>query len=181
MKGSAMNDNVKSGPGQQPLVEIIQRPNKLREKVGGTTDGKPGRIDPAAIMRASAHIARLSDAHEAQTKLDLSELQESYRRALAEPQNRPAHLKRIVKISDGILTLGKTFGYDLLSEFAHALNHFLIPLTEPNAAQMQVVGLHIDAMQVLVRENIKGDGGAVGQALNSSLSMARAKVGAKRG
>lgn len=181
MKGGAMNDNVKSGPGQSPLVEIIQRPNKLREKVGGTADGKPGRIDPAAIMRASAHVARLSDAHEAQTKLDLTELTETYRLALAEPQSRPVHLKRIVKISDGILTLGKTFGYDLLSEFAHALNRFLIPLSEPNAAQMQVVGLHIDAMQVLVRENIKGDGGAVGQALNSSLSMARAKVGGKRG
>lgn len=179
MNGGAMNDNVKPSTAK-PTVEIIQRPNKLREKVGGSADGKPGRIDPAAIMRANSYVARLAEAHEAQTKLDLTDLHEAYRRAMDDVENRPTHLRRIVKISDGILTLGKTFGYDLLSDFAHALNSFLIPLPEPTSAQMQVVGLHIDAMHVLVRDNIKGDGGAIGQALNSSLSVARAKLGARR-
>lgn len=174
-----MGDNSDS-EGQRPLVEIIQRPNKLREKVGGAADGKPGRIDPAAILRANTHVARLADAHTTQTKIDLSDLQEHYRLALSDPENRTAHLRRVVKISDGILTLGKTFGYDLLSEFAHSLNHFLVPISTPTMAQLQVVGLHIDAMHVIVREEMKGDGGEIGRALAESLNVARTKLGAKR-
>lgn len=175
-----MNDNIKP-EARAAGVEIIKRPNKLREKVGGSADGKPGQIDPAAIMRAGTHVSRMSDAHKAQTRIDVTDLQEAYRRAMTDPENRPAHLKRVIKIADGIMTLGKTFGYDLLSDFANSLNHFLVPLANPSVAQLQVVGLHIDAMHVLVRDDIKGDGGQIGQALSMSLTMARAKLGAKRG
>lgn len=170
-----MNDQPK------PRVEIIQRENKLRAKVGGSPDGKPGRIDPAAIERASTHVSRMAEAHKTQTRIDLSDLQEAFQKAVADPQNRAAHLKRVFKISDGILTLGKTFGYDLLSDFANNLNHFLVGLENPSPQQMQVVALHVDAMHVLVRDDMKGDGGPIGRALSESLHMARTKLGGKRG
>ncbi|WP_029013045.1 hypothetical protein [Niveispirillum irakense] len=173
-------ETSESGAASGPKVEIIKLPNRLRAKVGGSEDGRPGLIDPAAIMRATTHVARLSDAHVTQTRIDLQELQESYRLALADQQNRAVHLRRVIKISDDILTLGKTFGYDLLSDFANALNHFLVPLTAPSPAQLQVVGLHIDAMHAIVRDEIKGDGGDLGKALSTSLSLARAKLGGKR-
>lgn len=174
-----MNDNLKPDARNQG-VEIIKRPNKLRDKVGGSADGKPGQIDPAALARASTHVARMSDAHKAQTRVDLGELQDAYRRVMTDVDNRPQHLKRVIKIADGIMTLGKTFGYDLLSDFANSLNHFLVPIANPSVAQLAVIGLHIDAMHVLVRDDIKGDGGEVGQALSVSLNMARAKLGVKR-
>lgn len=175
-----MNDDIKQDAKPPSGVEIIKRPNKLREKVGGTPDGKPGRIDPASIARAATHVSRMSDAHIAQTRIDVTELQQAYQRAMTDVENRSQHLRRVIKISDGIMTLGKTFGYDLLSEFANSLNHFLVPLTNPSVSQLQVVGLHIDAMHVLVRDDIKGDGGQIGQALALSLNMARAKLGARR-
>lgn len=174
-----MNDNFRP-EALASGVEIIKRPNKLREKVGGSPDGKPGRIDPLSLTRAMTHVSRMSDAHNAQTRLDISDLQKSYQQALTDVEGRAQHLRRIIKISDGIMTLGKTFGYDLLSDFANSLNHFLVPLTAPTVAQLQVVGLHIDAMHVLVRDDIKGDGGQLGQALALSLQMARTKLGAKR-
>lgn len=164
---------------EKPKVEVIQLPNKLRAKVGGTPDGKPGRIDPAAIERASLHLSRMSDAHKVQTRIDLTELQDAFKVALADKANRPAHMKRVFKISDGILTLGKTFGYDLLSEFAHHLNSFIIDLRDPSPAQMEVVALHIEAMNALVREELKGDGGQIGKALTLSLAAARAKMSGK--
>ncbi|MFM2044388.1 MAG: hypothetical protein RLY86_2964 [Pseudomonadota bacterium] len=168
-----MNDESK------PRVELIHRPNKLRAKVGGTPDGKPGRIDPAAIERAHTHVSRMSDAHRVQTKIDLTDLQAAYRQALEDPANRPAHMRRVFKISDAILTLGKTFGYDLLSIFAHHLNAFIVDLENPTPAQMQVVALHIEAMNALVRDEMKGDGGLIGKALAQSLAIARAKHGKK--
>lgn len=174
-----MNDNLKP-EARVSGVEIIKRPNKLREKVGGSADGRPGMIDPAALSRASTHISRMSDAHIAQTRLDVSDLLDAFRRAMTDIENRPVHLKRVIKVSDGIMTLGKTFGYDLLSDFANSLNQFLVPLSDPSVAQLQVVGLHIDAMHVLVRDDIKGDGGRIGQELAVSLNMARAKLGARR-
>jgi hypothetical protein len=166
--------------GKKPQVEIIQRPNKLRDKVGGSADGKPGRIDPAAIERASTHVSRMSDAHKVQTKLDLTDLQNAFKAAMGDPANRAEHMRRVFKISDGILTLGKTFGYDRLSEFGHHLNSFIIGLTTPTAAQMQVIALHIDAMNALVREELKGDGGQIGHVLSESLAAARAKLGQRK-
>ncbi|WP_114391722.1 hypothetical protein [Oleisolibacter albus] len=164
----------------KPRVEIIHRPNTLREKVGGSADGKPGRIDPVALSRASLHVSRLAEAHKTQTRIDLTELQAAFQAAMAAPDQRAAHLRRVFKISDGILTLGKTFGYDLLSDVANALNHLLIDLEAPTAAQLQVVALHIDAMQLIVRDDMKGDGGNTGQALAQSLALAREKVGGRR-
>lgn len=164
----------------KPRVEIIHRPNKLRAKVGGSPDGKPGRIDPAALERAHTHVSRMSDAHKVQTRIDLTDLQAAYRQALDDPANRSVHLRRLFKISDAILTLGKTFGYDMLSEFAHHMNSFILDLDQPTPAQLQVVALHIEAMNALVRDEIKGDGGELGRALSQSLAMARAKHG-KRG
>lgn len=161
----------------RPPVEIIHRPNKLRDKVGGSADGKPGRIDPASLERAYTHVSRMSDAHKVQTKIDLGDLQAAYRQAIEDPANREVHLRRLFKISDAILTLGKTFGYDMLSEFAHHMNSFILSLDQPSAAQLQVVALHIEAMNALVRDEIKGDGGELGRALSQSLALARAKHG----
>ncbi len=164
----------------KPRVEIIQRPNKLREKVGGSSDGKPGRIDPAALSRAATHVGRMAEAHQVQTRIDLTDLQEAFKQAVADPANRSVHIRRVFKISDGIMNLGKMFGYDLLSEFAHHLNSFIINLKEPTAAQMQVVALHIEAMNALVRDEMKGDGGPIGKALSESLAKARDKLGARK-
>jgi len=164
----------------KPRVEIIHRPNKLRAKVGGSADGKPGRIDPAALERAHVHVSRMAEAHQAQTRIDLGELQEVYRLAVDQPENRPVHMRRLFKIADGVMNAGKMFGYDLLSEFANSLTHFIVNLPNPTPAQMQVVALHIDAMHALVRDNIKGDGGDLGKALSQSLAMARAKLLSKK-
>lgn len=164
----------------KPKVEVIHRPNKLREKVGGSADGKPGRIDPAALERATIHVARMAEAHQVQTKIDLTDLQEAFRQAMADPANRRTHVRRVFKIADGIMNLGKIFGYDLLSEFAHHLNSFIVDLTEPSPAQMQVVALHIEAMNALVRDEMKGDGGQIGRALAESLAAARAKHAGRR-
>ncbi|HYE48648.1 MAG TPA: hypothetical protein VEB20_03585 [Azospirillaceae bacterium] len=160
-------------------VEIIVLPNRLQAKAGGKK-GQQGAIDPAAIERAQLHLSRMSEAHQAQTRIDLTELQAAFMMATGDAERRKDHLRKVYKIADGILTLGKTFGYDLLSEFANSLNHFLVSLESPTPAQMQVVALHIDAMQAVVRENIKGDGGALGKAMSQSLAAARAKLGQKR-
>lgn len=169
-----MNDSTK------PKVEIIQRPNKLRAKVGGSADGKPGRIDPAALERAATHVGRMAEAHQVQTRIDLTDLQDAFKQAMSDPANRPAHMKRLFKISDGIMNMGKMFGYDLLSEFAHHLNSFIINLANPTPSQMQVVALHIEAMNALVRDEMKGDGGPIGRALAESLAKAREKLGGRK-
>ncbi|MEE3627167.1 hypothetical protein UCD39_24835 [Nitrospirillum sp. BR 11752] len=171
-------------PGPLPgkgtrVVEIIELPNKLRAKVGGT-DGKPGQIDPAAIERANNHVARMAKAHQAQTRIDLTSLQAAFEQAKRDPENRVRHLRKVYKISDGIMTLGRTFGYNLLSDFANSMNQFLVDLESPTDALLTVVGLHIDAMHVVVRDDIKGDGGELGQALTKSLALARAKMIHKR-
>ncbi|MEA1650598.1 hypothetical protein UAJ10_16450 [Nitrospirillum sp. BR 11164] len=176
-----MTDKSDKGlPGKGTrVVEIIELPNKLRAKVGGAA-GKPGQIDPAAIDRASRHVARMAEAHQTQTRIDLTTLQAAFEQAKRDTEHRAQHLRKVYKISDGIMTLGRTFGYNLLSDFANSMNHFLVDLENPTDALLTVVGLHIDAMHVVVRDDIKGDGGELGQALTKSLALARAKLIHKR-
>ncbi|MBB6250513.1 hypothetical protein [Nitrospirillum iridis] len=181
-----MTDKSPKSPGTPPekpaggkgarVVEIIELPNKLRAKVGGTADGKPGQIDPAHIDRATRHVARMAEAHRGQTRIDLTSLQAAFAQAQRDTENRAQHLRKIYKISDGIMTLGRTFGYNLLSDFANSMNQFLVDPENTSDALMTVLGLHIDAMHVVVRDDIKGDGGELGQALTKSLALARAKL-----
>lgn len=164
-------------------VQIIELPNRLRAKVGGKSGGAPGQIDPAAIARAQQQVELMRPAHAEQTQIDLTELLAAFTLARRHP-DKPEHLRKVYKVAHGIMAVGRTFDYDLLTDIANAMNAYLADLVEtgdvPNEGQLTVVGLHLDALQLVVREEMKGDGGDVGAALKSSLARARAKFQTRR-
>jgi hypothetical protein len=159
-----------------PRVEIIRRANKLKAKVGGSADGKGGRIDPGALTRAGTHVARLAEAHQTQTRIDLADLLAAVQAAQDEPERRQAHLQRIYELADGVMSVGQMFGYSLLSNFGNSLACFVTEMDAANPAHMMVVRLHAESMQAVVRDNIKGEGGEIGKQLAQSLNAARKKL-----
>lgn len=172
-----MSTDSPDKPATGPVVQIIELPNRLRAKVGGQPGGRPGQIDPAAIARAHRQVEQMAGAHQEQTRIDLTELLGAFEMLRRSPARRD-YQKKVYKITDGIMAVGRTFGYDLLTEIATAMNHFLMDLMEveaPSEGQLTVISLHIDAMQLVLRQEIKGDGGEVGGALKTSLAQARAK------
>lgn len=177
-----MSTDSPDKPVAGPVVQIIELPNRLRAKVGGQAGGKPGQIDPAAIARAHRQVEQMAGAHQEQTRIDLMELMGAFELLRRSPVRRE-YQRKVYKITDGIMAVGRTFGYDLLTEIATAMNQFLAELMEldaPSDGQMTVISLHIDAMQLVLRQEIKGDGGEIGGALRTSLAQARAKFLARK-
>jgi hypothetical protein len=73
-----------------------------------------------------------------------------------------------------------SFGYSLVSEIASSL-YTLVSNPNWNDRQvLTVVDLHADAIEAILRQNLKNDGGATGSAIVASLRKAVYRFAADR-
>lgn len=101
---------------------------------------------------------------------DLVELEHIYRNIAANPDEAAeARMEKIRKIAFSLKCQAGTFGYPLGSEVAHSLYKY----TSANGAFTKettvVLRKHIDALQVILQQNIQGEGGKMGDELMASL------------
>ena len=135
--------------------EIIEPPNPLGKAKSG--DG-PVRIDPNILHRAEEAVEELNDEYSSWAQKDIA--------AVAEAANNPEELRNaIAEIYKRALDLkgqGGGFGYDLITSIGDLLTKFMEDRDTINERDSAVINAHIDAMQAVIREDIKGDGGKIG-------------------
>ncbi|MEQ9444814.1 MAG: response regulator, partial [Rhodospirillaceae bacterium] len=89
--------------------------------------------------------------------------------------DRHQHFDEINIIAHELRGQGGTFGYPLITLFAKSLYEATkMPRKEDDAA-LDIAKVHIDTMRAVIREDIQGDGGEIGQQLYKSLKLAIAK------
>jgi hypothetical protein len=76
---------------------------------------------------------------------------------------------------------GGMFGYPLITVFRKSLYEVKKPPCREDNSNLEVVKAHIDTMRAVLREQVEGDGGQVGQALFKTLKMAINKYSPKSG
>ena len=64
---------------------------------------------------------------------------------------------------------GGSFGYDLISQVGDSLKKFTDSRSEANPRDVEIIAAHVDAMRVVMVEDIRGDGGDVGRAIVDGL------------
>lgn len=145
-------------------VEIIHPPNLLKMKVGS------GGVDPGRIARAEAAVAELAQSYLDWALKDLATLQSQLEKARAEPANRRQRLKELFQTAHDMKGQGSTFGYPLVTQVAKHLCHYIEGhLGRDSMPDLAVIGAHVDALTVVLRQRISGDGGAEGRLLVSEL------------
>ncbi len=157
--------------GDKP--QLIHPPNPLKMKVGV---GGPGAVTPEALERAEAVIADLADDYLAWAEEDLTKLQAAMASLKAAEGDNSAEVEAIFQIAHDVKGQGGSFGYQLMTEIGDHLCRFLESLESANPAEIDVIGLHIDALRLVISEKMKGDCGKAGNSLYKGLEMVVAKV-----
>lgn len=154
---------------------LINRKNTLREKVGGHEVGG-GRISEAAIMRAEAVVERHKEKYLEQAGKDRDQLRQLYQELRASRSKPEPVIQALSQTGREIKGQAETFGYALLGRFGDSLYQFTRQMVTVNDRQLDLIKAHIDAIDVVVSQNVAGTGGQLGEELSNSLRRAIQRV-----
>jgi hypothetical protein len=84
----------------------------------------------------------------------------------------PEDCTRIMAAANSLRDVAGSFGYTLVSEIANSLYTLVANPSWNDTRILAVVDLHADAIEAILRQNLKNDGGATGNAIVTSLRKA---------
>lgn len=152
-------------------VWVFHLPNTLKGKLGRGSHAT-FELPTAVLEQAEAELDRIAlDFHD-WAKDYLSRLTRLIEQADAEPSHRRRIFRNINDIAHELRGQGGLFGYPLMTTLALSL----FEATEPGAPEddnsVAIIKAHVDAMRVVVRDQVKEDGGDIGRMLLESLRSA---------
>ena len=158
------------------VAEIIEVPNPLKGKVSYGPDG----VDAAMLEKAEAMIANLQGDFVVWVQEDLKKLQMHFDKASAQPPEDRAHaMQEVFGVLHDMKGQGGSFGFPLVTHIANTLCRFMETRTGFGPTEMSAVGLHINALRLVVAERLSGDGGMKGEKLIKGLELVLQKFAAK--
>ena len=153
-------------------AKIIQPKTNLKDKVAAS-ETEDLSIDPTAITRAEEYFSAQGLDYIAIAEADIEELQKTLQNFKSTADTK--YIVDMHRIAHDIKGQAGSFGYLLLTEFAHSLAKFTKLVESPSKEQIEVIKAHVDALTTIINNRIDGDGGEIGQALKSALQLAVAK------
>ena len=162
--------------GKKAVARFTDAPTALRSKaeVGG-----PGAVDAAALARAEQVIADMAGDYLEWVEDDLLNIDEVVDNLKAAKwEERPEQIERIFQFSHDIKGQGGSFGYGMMTRIGDQLCAFVETLEGAGAAEIEVIGLHIDAMKLVIANRMSGDGGEEAEKLFDDLKKVTEKVAA---
>ncbi len=157
----------------RPDVQIIKRPNMLRKAKTGS-----GRVEPdgQAIQRAEAAIKKIGEDFPKWAQGDLEDMDKALAAARNDPDRQEEYIMQIFRRAMELKGQGGSFGYDLISQVGDSLKKFTESRSEASPRDVEIIAAHVNAMRVVMAEDIRGDGGTVGQAIVDGLYKLTAKL-----
>ena len=157
----------------EPEVEVITPPDTLKKKV---KTGGPGAVDLDTLNRAEAVIADMTGNYLEWTAQDLAKIHQALEDLKAEKKDHKDALARIFQLSHDMKGQGGSFGYTLMTILGRTLCTFVEKREDAGPAEVEVIQLHINAMDLVIARQMKGDGGTEGEQLLEGLDLVAAKV-----
>jgi HPt (histidine-containing phosphotransfer) domain-containing protein len=154
-------------------VEIITPPNTLKEKLGGDPR-QPLRFDPTLIADAESKFAQFASDFLGCTRVSLARLSTLIAESQADQGGAAPRLKEASALAREIASEAGTFGYMLLSDIARSLEKFVLRLDAADRHGLDIVRVHLDALETVLREDVK-HGGREGVELRMLLRRATAR------
>lgn len=156
-------------------AEFIAPPSTLKDKVG---DAPLSAADLRAIERAEEVIVKLSEKYVEVAGADLAELQAAAAKFQSDPANRSRHLTRLFHVSHDMKGQGGSFGFPLITIIANQLCRFIEKLgTDLGEGEVEVIMLHVNALKVVISNQMKDAETKEAKALLKGLELVIAKVG----
>ena len=151
--------------------QIVSPPNRLRQKVSGT-----GPISPEMLARAKEAVSNLAPAFAELMAKDVEKIARLYEEGLADPARRMEIAKAIFDVAHDLRGQAGTFDYPLVTRVGSSLCRFIEKLEGCEDVHFEVIAVHVDALEGVLRNAIRGDGGALGREIADGLELAVKKV-----
>ncbi len=156
----------------RPDVQIIKPPNTLMKVKTGSGRVKP---DAEALKRAEAAVKKIGNDFPQWAQGDLDEMDKALAAARKDPDRQEDYIMQIFRRSMEVKGQGGSFGYDLISQVGDSLKKFTESRKDASPRDVEIIAAHVNAMRVVMVEDIKGDGGSVGRAIVDGLHKLTAK------
>jgi hypothetical protein len=151
--------------------QIVNPPHPLRDKVSGG-----GPISQEMLKRAEVAVEGLAAQFDALLEGELDKLSALASLAAREPSRRKELAKSIFDIAHDLRGQAGTFNYPLITRVGSSLCRFTEGLEACEEREIEVIRLHIDAMQAILASSLRGDGDTVGQQIALGLERAVGKI-----
>lgn len=155
-------------------VRFYRFKNKLKEKTLGLAPMNDDEIsfDEDSMVQAMAVLDEMAEDYPDWVSGLIQQLADVHRRCVDTPEQRFQHFEQLHAIAHDMRGQGGTFGYPLMSNFADGLYDFTDVTTPTSDKNVEIIKAHIDAMRVVIKDRISGDGGEIGEQLNLGLAAA---------
>lgn len=167
-----------SGTPTSPPGKLIRPPVSLADKVDR---GPGGMTEEEMLGRAEAAVESLKDEYLDWVTIEIDNLEKAWRKAESDPENRETHLKKLAGLAHDVKGEGTTYDYPLMTQLGDSLWRIVTTISDGSdsrsAAQLDIVGQHIGAMRVVIRDRMKDGGGDLGNALLATLNDAVDRFG----
>lgn len=158
------------------IPEFIAAPQNLRRKAVSLTVGMPVVLTPETAAKLEKVIASHGDNFAVEILDKLRDLRKLILEAAAEPQDRYLMLPKVGYAALDIKGMGTMFGYPLLTILAKSAHDFVKRLGAVTEAQFEVIRLHVDAMYVVLAQQVTGEGSTTEKEVVKMLREAINKV-----
>lgn len=147
----------------------------LKKKLGPDVSIRDALTEDAiADAEAVIEESRKDFFGEAQKDVDIME--RAYAEAKTAPKTAKASVQRIERAVFSLKGQSETLGFDLLAHASKSLYDFCHRhFRAGEDGQLVVLRKHLDAIRLIVKEKMQGDGGATGKALIHSLHLLNEK------
>lgn len=147
-------------------VKIETPPNKLASKVNKTG----GKTLQQAVADAEKAIEQLSGDYHKYLAEDMESL-EKFMAALKANPNQTT-FKDMFRLVHNMRGQAATFGFPLITEVGRSLCLYLLETEDPDDLHMALIEQHVNALRVIYREQIGGQGDQVSRQVVDALMKA---------
>lgn len=139
------------------------------DAVSDPQDGNEGGM-AAVLARAQAAVADLAKDYSGWALADVTRARQALALAESDPAGRRGHIETLFRVAHDLKGQGSSFGYPLVTR----LGDSLCRLTRDRARDydsrhLELAKSHLDAVQLVLTKEIKGEGGQVGTELVAKL------------
>lgn len=144
-------------------------PSDPIDPISGDPDEEGGMA--AVLARAQAAVDDLAKGYTTWARADVDRARKALDAALAEPAQRAKQVEELFRVAHDLKGQGASFGYPLVTRIADSLCR----LTRDRKLayedrHLDLARAHLDAAQLVLTKEIKGDGGQVGADLAAKLA-----------
>ena len=158
----------KGGP-----FSMVEPPDFLKSKMV-----KGRGVDLRTVEeRAEAMVKALKGEYLERVKKELGMMEQSIEAARqGSEKSRAKSLSTVSHLSHEVKGQAGTFGFDLITVIGTSLCDYIAEIETPVPEDVEVIEIHVDAMRLVVSDNIQGDGSETGRHLLGGIRAVVAKM-----